>query len=122
MVYGWLSCGQKRTKLEPSSLQWAISQVLSYSLLAWLAFVSIAGGAAYLGKWRGVLIGLLAIALLVSFLDVAYQSSHSKEMDMDAVFAVGMIDRVLLINAVLLPVHLLGLFAAYHRKTAKPAA
>ncbi len=101
------------------SLPWAVSQALSYSPAEWLAFLTVAGGTAYFGKWRGILAGQLAVAVLVCCSDVVYQSRHSAEMDMDAVFESGMLGRVLLINTVLLVVSLPAWLAASRRR--KPA-
>jgi hypothetical protein len=106
----------------PFILQLAVSQLLSYDPVSWIAFIGIAAGAAYLGRWPGIIAGHFAVAMLIGFLDFIYQSQHSAEMDMDGVFDLGVIGRMLLINAVLLPVSAAGWFlASRYRKSARPA-
>ncbi len=90
-------------------VEWAVPQLMSYSPQEWLLFAAIAFFAAYFGGGRGVFRGHLLIALVVSFLDVGYAMNH-QTMDMDAIFTMGVLARVVLINTVLLPVSGLGLF------------
>jgi hypothetical protein len=91
-------------------MDWAILQLQSYSTEQWLLFSAIAFLAAYFGGSRGVIRGHLLIALIVSFLDVGYAMDHGY-MDMDIIFTMGVLARVVLINTVLLPVSGLGLLA-----------
>jgi len=91
-------------------LFWIISQLLSYSILTWLGFIAIAFiDARYLG-WTGVILGHIAIAVVVSCLDVRWiRSEMSKpgwtgQPDMDIVFHLGVLISILLINTVLLPI------------------
>jgi len=94
----------------------AVSQLFSYSPLSWIAFVSIATGAACLGRWWGLIAGQVIVAMLVGYLDVVYQSQHTAEMDTDFLFGLGMMVRMLLINTVLLPISAFTLFAAIRRR------
>ena len=100
----------------PFAIQWAVSQLGSYDPASWIAFVGFAAGAAYLGRWRGIIAGHFAVALLVSYLDIIYQGQHSAEMDMDPVFDEGVLGRMLLINIALLPVSIIGLFVSFRRR------
>lgn len=87
-----------------AALLWTLLQLLSYSVWEWLLFVAVTVGAAYKGGRLGVITSHIAIACWIYFSDMAYQEAHSAEMDRDAVFALGILARVLLINTVLLPV------------------
>jgi hypothetical protein len=91
-------------------MDWAILQLQSYSTEQWLLSVGIAFVAAYFGGSRGVFRGHFLIALIVYFLDVGYAMEH-RYMDMDIIFTMGVLVRVVLLNTVLLPVSGLGLLA-----------
>lgn len=97
-------------------LYWAIEQLLSYGLIPWIAFISIAAGAAYTGRWWVIISGQVVVAILVDYLDIVYQSQHAAEMDADGIFAMGMLGRMLLINTVLLPLSAVVLLAAIQRR------
>ena len=89
---------------------WLFYQLLSYGFW-WLAFLAIAYLAAKSGRWWVIPIGHLATAAIILYLDVAWirkemsQPGWSPENgpDMDIIFAIGMLARILLINSVLLP-------------------
>jgi membrane protein YqaA with SNARE-associated domain len=88
-------------------VEWAIPQPLSYSPQEWLLFAAIAFLAAYLGGWIGMFIGHFVVAFVVLILHIEYATTHAY-MDMDIVFTMGVLARVVLINTVLLPVGGLG--------------
>lgn len=91
-------------------VEWAVLQLLSYPLLNWLLFVGIALLASFFGGWIGVIPGHYVIAFVVLLLDVDYAATH-EYMDTDIVFTMGVLFRIILINAVLLPVSALGVSA-----------
>ena len=91
-------------------VQWAVSQILSYEPLTWLAFIGVAASATYWGRWRGILAGQVLVAVLVSLMDVIYQVHYAQQMEMDAVFGMGVLARMLLINTTLMPVSGLALW------------
>jgi hypothetical protein len=96
---------------------WAITQLLSYGLLTWLALGLIAFFAARVGGLRGVIVGQILIALVVATLDIRWIQTEmgarewdaSKGPDMDVIFGLGVTLRVVLINCVLVPVSALGM-------------
>jgi hypothetical protein len=90
-------------------VEWIVLQLLSYPLLNWLLFVAIAFGASFLGGWICIFVGHFAIAFAVLLLDIDYAMTH-EYMDMDIVFTMGVVARVVLINTLLLPVSAAGLF------------
>jgi hypothetical protein len=89
-------------------------QLLSYSALTWLAFAAIATATPYFLRWRWIPVGHLLVALIVYYLDVAWVQEQMKQPDwdgapdLDIVFWIGLLPRILLINTVLLPFTLLG--------------
>jgi hypothetical protein len=91
-------------------VEWAVYQLMSYSLLDWLILGGIAFLAAYLGGWVGIFLGHFLVAFVVLLLDIDYAMSHAY-MDMDIVFTMGVSVRMVLINTFLLPVNVLGLLA-----------
>jgi hypothetical protein len=100
---------------------WAVLQLLSYPLLNWLLFVGIALTASFFGGWIGIIAGHYMIALVVLLLDIDYAVTH-EYMDMDIVFTMGVLLRIVLINIVLLPVSAAGLLVRRRRKAgAKPS-
>jgi hypothetical protein len=92
------------------------SQLLSYSPLSWAAFALIAFCAARYGGWWLVPVGHLMVAAIICFLDMCWiQEEMSKpgwngQPDMDAVFDLGVVLRILLINTTLLPITKIGLW------------
>lgn len=97
-------------------IDWALSQLVSYSLWAWLLFVAIAFIGPYLLHAPGVLLGHVVIAIAVAVIDVQWVQSEIRKPewnptigpDQDFVFMIGVFLRVLLVNAVLFPINLLG--------------
>src|SRR5512133_2312878 len=96
-------------------IDWALSQIASYGVLPWLAFVSVAALTAYLLRTPGVLLGHLLVAGAVVYLDVQWiQAEMAKpgwngQPDQDFVFLLGVVARIVLVNTVLLPVSVLAL-------------
>ena len=87
-----------------------LSQLLSYGALGWAAFLSVAFCAARFGGLPGLFAGQVVIAALVTVLDVRWVTTALSvpgwdgSPDLDFVFVVGWIIRVLLINTFLLAV------------------
>jgi hypothetical protein len=83
---------------------WIISQLLSYSMPTWIAFVAIGFTAVWLLRTPGVFIGNIIVALAVTALDVQWiQSEMHKpgwngQPDQDFVFMIGVVLRVILVN------------------------
>jgi hypothetical protein len=96
-------------------IDWATSQIASYGVLPWLAFVAITALAAYLLRTPGVLLGHLLVTAMVVVLDVRWiQAQMSKpgwngQPDQDFVFLLGVAARIVLVNTVLFPVSALAL-------------
>jgi len=97
-------------------VEWIGLQLLSYPLLNWLLFAGIAFLATYFGGWIGFFIGHFVAAFAVLLLDIDYAMTH-EYMDMDIVFTMGVMVRVVLINTILLPVSALGLLLRKRRKS-----
>jgi hypothetical protein len=55
---------------------WALSQLLSYSILPWLGFVAIAFSAPWLLRKPGIILGHILVALAVTVLDVQWIQSE----------------------------------------------
>lgn len=83
-------------------VEWIVLQLLSYPLLNWLLFVGIAFLATYFGGWIGFVLGHFVVAFDVLLLDIDYAMTHTY-MDMDIVFSMGVMARIVLINTVLQP-------------------
>lgn len=90
-------------------MEWASSQLVSYSLLAWSLYLSITVVAAYFARAWGIIAGHIAIAFVIIWFDLQWiqTAMHAPGWngtpDMDVVFHLGVWMRVLLINTVLLP-------------------
>jgi hypothetical protein len=95
---------------------WAISQLASYGEWAWALFIAVAFVAACFVRVRGILLGHLLVAIAVVTLDVRWVRTEmgkpgwDGQPDQDIVFAIGVLLRVVLINGVLLPVSMVGLW------------
>ena len=93
----------------------AISELLTYSALAWTAFIAVAFLAALFLRIPGIFLGHIVIAIAVAVLDVQWiQSEIHKpgwigQPDQDIVFMIGIFLRVILINTVLLPISFVSL-------------
>ncbi len=91
-------------------MTWLLYQLLSYSRLVWLLFMAITAVASFVGRGWGIIIGHIAIATLVIWLDLRWVQSEIARPDWDGapdqdiVFIIGVLIRVVLINALLLPV------------------
>jgi hypothetical protein len=110
--------GRRERELVPLGL--FLIDLSSYGVLWWIAFAALAFIAARVGRWYGVLACQVLLALLILCLDVA---ARQKQMsapgwdpngpDMDAVFSVGVVLRVVLVNSILLPVSLAGVWLSH---------
>src|SRR5687768_9475165 len=89
---------------------WLLSQLFSYSPLTWLTLIAIAF---YFARWAGLL-GMFAAhlltAVLIVILDVRWVTTAMRTPDwdgtpdLDVVFHIGVLARILLINTVLIPI------------------
>lgn len=97
-------------------------QLMSYSLLNWMAFISVAVLCAYFGKGLGIIDGHLVIAVLVGIFDVIWiqsimaQPGWEGDPDQDIVFMLGMLLRIVLVNTALIPLSLFTLRTAVRRQ------
>lgn len=100
---------------EVNAIDLIFSQLVSYEPQTWIAFVAIAFFASRFGGLFGILASHAIVGIIVVLLDVRWITTemHAPNWngvpDMDFVFMVGVILRVLLVNAVLLPIALLSL-------------
>ena len=83
-------------------MNWALLQLVSYDIVAWLAFVAITIAASYFGRGPGIIAGHFVVALAILWLDYQWIRSAMAAPewdgapDMDAVFYIGVFLRVLL--------------------------
>ena len=103
-------------------LKFMLLQLMSYSLLNWMAFISVAVLCAYFGKGLGIIAGHLVIAVLVGIFDVIWiqsimaQPGWEGDPDQDIVFMLGMLLRIVLVNTALIPLSLFTLRTAVRRQ------
>jgi len=103
-------------------LKFILLQLMSYSLLNWMAFISVAVLFAYFGKGLGIIAGHLVIAVLVGVFDVIWiqsimaQPGWEGDPDQDIVFMLGVLLRIVLVNAALIPLSLFTLRTAIRRQ------
>lgn len=101
---------------------WVVFQLMSYSLGNWCLFVAIAVLAGYFGRLPGILAGHVVTAVLIAALDVSWIQSEMAapgwdgSPDQDFGFLIGVVLRILLINAFLLPVGVMTALIAVHRR------
>jgi hypothetical protein len=94
---------------------WAFSQLLSYGVAPWMLFLAIAFAAPYLLRVPGIFLGHILVAIAVVLLDVHWIQAEVRrpgwngQPDQDFIFAIGVVLRILLINAALIPVSLAAL-------------
>ena len=105
---------------------WIVLQLLSYSIPTWVLFIVVPYCAARYGGLPMVPIGHLVITALIVFLDVRWIQSEMHKPgwngtpDMDFIFYIGVALRILLINAVLLPMTGFGLWRRHRSHTPGP--
>ncbi|HYE17658.1 MAG TPA: hypothetical protein VEA69_04395 [Tepidisphaeraceae bacterium] len=93
-------------------MDWAISQLLSYGVGAWILFLTVAMLAAYALRGPGVFLGHIVIAAIVAGLDHHWirtemdRPGWNGQPDQDVVFMLGVLIRVVLVNTALLPLSL----------------
>lgn len=103
-------------------LIWALSQLLSYSLFTWLAFIALAFSLARYGGLLGMFGGHFIVAIIILVLDVRWVTAAMRAPewdgtpDIDIIFYFGVISRILLINTTLL---LVTVWALRVRKQAR---
>jgi hypothetical protein len=87
-----------------------LSQLFSYSILTWAAFVVVIFVVARFGRLPGLLLGQIIVACVVAYLDIAWVENQMRASDwngtpdIDIIFDFGLVARIVLINAFLLPV------------------
>lgn len=103
-------------------LKFMLLQLMSYSLLNWMAFISVALLFAYFGRGMGIIAGHLVIAVLVGVFDVIWiqsimaQPGWEGDPDQDIVFMLGMLLRIVLVNTALIPLSVFTLRTAVRRQ------
>jgi hypothetical protein len=101
---------------------WITWQILAYGVATWLCFFIIAFSAARFVGWLGIPAGCFIVAVILYVLDVRWVSARMSAPgwdgapDMDMIFMAGVFVRVVLINAVLLPVTAFGLWLRHRSR------
>lgn len=96
-----------------------VVQLFSYGILAWILFVAIVFATARLSPWYCIPIAHMAVTIIVGALDLIWIESEMSKPgwdgtpDRDAIFIVGVMIRVFLINAFLLPFTAAGVGMRY---------
>lgn len=96
-----------------AAFEWAFNELASYGVLPWVAFLLITIGSVALLRVPGVFLGHALIAVLVLVLDVRWIQSEMDapgwdgQPDQDAVFLIGVLIRIFLINTALMPLSLI---------------
>ena len=94
-----------------------VSQIFNYSIWIWLIWIAITFCAVRFGEPLGIPAAWFIVTAILYVIDVRWiQAEMSKPgwdgtPDMDIVFAVGVMIRVVIFNAALLPVMCLGFWA-----------
>jgi len=98
------------------------SQLFSYGVVAWLAFVTITLAFSRSADLIGMPCGHLVIAVIIFVLDAQWIQEELQAQggsglyDIDGPFYIGVLIRVLLINSSLMP---LSLLAIYRRRLSR---
>ncbi len=93
---------------------WLTGELTSYGPAAWVVWILVTVVATRVGRWRGVIVGQVLIALSVVVLDLMWirgemdQPGWNGAPDLDGIFAIGVLIRAFLINATLLPIGLVS--------------
>jgi hypothetical protein len=98
-------------------IYWAFSQLSSYGVWQWVLILALTAAAAYLLRVPGIFLGHVLVATAIAVLDVQWIQSEMRKPgwdpnvgpDQDFAFVIGVVLRIVLINAALLPVSLLAL-------------
>ncbi len=86
------------------------AQLLVYGIAGWLLFVAVAFCGARFGGWLGIIGGHILVAVIIAYLDIrriqAVMSAPGWNgvPDMDLVFEIGLLLRIVLVNTLLLPI------------------
>ena len=105
---------------------WVLWQLLSYSIVSWLAFALIVFCTARCGGWWLIPLGHIGVASIIVFLDVRWIQEAMAEPgwngvpDMDIIFATGVMARILIINTALLPVTASGIWLRQRKRLPSP--
>jgi hypothetical protein len=106
-------------------MTWALTQLCSYSAVAWSIFVSTTLVAAYFGRGWGIVAAHVAVAFMILWLDVRWIRAEMDAPgwdgvpDIDIVFQIGILLRVVLINTVLMPIALASRWLSLRRAKEK---
>lgn len=107
-----------------SVLWWAQGELLSYGVLWWLLLAAIVFLAARFGGLLGLFCGHLAVTMCVTVLDLLWIQSEihdpgwDGQPDQDGIFLIGVLIRIVLVNAVLVPISSIGCLIGLLRKVA----
>ena len=90
-----------------------ILHLASYGILAWLIIFGVVFAVSHFLRWPGVPLGHFFVALAVAFFDLRWITSEMNKTgwnglpDQDAVFYLGILIRIALVNVALLPLNFL---------------
>ena len=93
-----------------------LEQCFSYSLMTWVVFAAIACCTARFLPWWCILLGQVVVAAIVGWQDVEWVQAKMRKPvwdgapDLDVVFAIGLLIRIVLINVALLPFAAIGVW------------
>ncbi len=91
------------------------NQILSYNIMTLLAFLTLTFLAARYLKVPGIFFGHITIAIIIIVLDLFWVFSEMEkpdwtgEPDLDIIYYLGIIMRVILINVILLPFSIISM-------------
>jgi hypothetical protein len=97
-------------------------QLFAYGVVTWTVWIAVTYCAARFGGLPGLFLGHFVIAGIIVCLDVLWIRSEMSKPgwngvpDMDFVFHLGMLFRIVMINTVLLPLGLLGIHRRRKRR------
>jgi uncharacterized membrane protein len=109
-----------------NALTWFAEPIFGYGIPAWLGFIAVAFFLARYVGWLGVPLSFFVVAIGIYMLDVRWVMTAMRapgwdgSPDMDMGFMFGVLIRVVIVNAILLPVAACGLWFKhrYHRQRA----
>jgi len=93
-----------------------LSQFQAYGIFGWIIFVGVSFLLPYRFGWRAIFLAHLAVACFVIYSDFQWIGTEMKKPDwdgrpdMDIVFSLGLLFRVVVLNILLLPLALLALW------------
>lgn len=89
-------------------------QLLAYGLPTWLCFIAIALAGAWWARAPGIILGHVCVAIIVAMLDmqciVPEMCRPDWGPDQDGAFLIALLNRIAIINTLLLPAGFAGLW------------